>query len=77
MPKISIELDEDVIKRPQVYALPRFITEAIQKGTVEQKPKFIAKADGTVVPINNCDDCMIKKEWEKVVKAWQSMNTKK
>ena len=77
MAKIVIELDEDVIKTPQIYGLPTFITEAIAKGTVEQEPRFIAKSDGTVEQLKKCDDCIVKKEWEKVVSAWQTMNTKK
>ena len=77
MPKILIELGDDVIKTPQIYGLPHFITEAIANGTVEQEPKFIAKADGTVEPIKSCNDCIIKKEWERVMNTWQSTNIKK
>lgn len=33
-----------------------------------QEPKFIAKSDGTIEQINNCDDCLYKKEWEKIGK---------
>ena len=36
--------------------------------TVKQEPKFIAKSDGTIEQIKNCDDCLFKKEWEKIGK---------
>lgn len=32
------------------------------------KPKFIAKSDGTIEQIKNCDDCIFRKEWEKIGK---------
>ncbi len=35
---------------------------------LEQEPKFIAKADGTIEQIKNCEDCLFKKEWEKIGK---------
>ena len=35
---------------------------------IEQEPKFIAKPDGTIEQIKNCDDCLFKKEWEKIGK---------
>ena len=35
---------------------------------LEQEPKFIAKSDGTIEQIKNCDDCLFKKEWEKIGK---------
>jgi hypothetical protein len=35
---------------------------------LEQEPKFIAKSDGTIEQIKNCDDCLYKKEWEKIGK---------
>ena len=35
---------------------------------LEQEPKFVAKADGTIEQIKNCDDCLFKKEWEKIGK---------
>lgn len=34
-----------------------------------QEPKFIAKSDGTIEQIKNCDDCLFKKEWEKIGKS--------
>lgn len=34
----------------------------------EQRPKFIAKSDGTIEQIKNCNDCLFKKEWEKIGK---------
>ena len=34
----------------------------------EQEPKFIAKSDGTIEQIKNCNDCLFKKEWEKIGK---------
>ena len=33
-----------------------------------QEPKFIAKSDGTIEQIKNCNDCLFKKEWEKIGK---------
>ena len=33
-----------------------------------QEPKFIAKADGTIEQIKNCDDCLFKKKWGKIGK---------
>ena len=35
---------------------------------LEQEPKFIAKPDGTIEQIKNCDDCLYKREWEKIGK---------
>lgn len=38
---------------------------------LEQEPRFIAKSDGTIEQIKNCDDCLYKKykeEWEKIGK---------
>ena len=35
---------------------------------LEQEPKFIAKSDGTIEQIKDCDDCVFKKEWEKIGK---------
>jgi len=35
---------------------------------LEQEPKFIAKSDGTIEQIKNCNDCLFKKEWEKIGK---------
>ena len=35
---------------------------------LEQEPKFIAKSDGTIEQIKNCDDCIFRKEWEKIGK---------
>ena len=35
---------------------------------VKQEPKFIAKSDGTIEQIKNCNDCLFKKEWEKIGK---------
>lgn len=32
------------------------------------KPKFIAKSDGTIEQIKNCNDCIFRKEWEKIGK---------
>ena len=34
---------------------------------LEQEPKFIAKSDGTIEQIKNCNDCIANKvEWEKI-----------
>lgn len=35
---------------------------------LEQGPEFIAKSDGTIEQITNCNDCLFKKEWEKIGK---------
>lgn len=35
---------------------------------LEREPMFIAKSDGTIEQIKNCDDCLFKKEWEKIGK---------
>ena len=35
---------------------------------LEQEPKFIVKSDGTIEQIKDCDDCVFKKEWEKIGK---------
>ena len=42
-------------------------TEALN-GALEQEPKFIAKSDGTIEQMKNCNDCLFKKEWEKIGK---------
>lgn len=36
--------------------------------SLEQEPKFMIKGDGTIEQIKNCDDCLLKKEWEKIGK---------
>ena len=54
---MTIELSEYVIDA---------IADAIVKKT--QEPKFIAKSDGTIEQIKNCDDCIFRKEWEKIGK---------
>ena len=33
-----------------------------------QEPKFIAKSDGTIEQIKNCNGCVFRKEWEKIGK---------
>ena len=42
----------------------------VQEAEEEQEPKlkFIAKSDGTIEQIKNCNDCLFKKEWEKIGK---------
>ena len=35
---------------------------------VKQEPNFLAKSDGTIEQIINCNDCLFKKEWEKIGK---------
>lgn len=35
---------------------------------LKQEPKFIVKSDGTIEQIKNCDDCIFRKEWEKIGK---------
>lgn len=40
----------------------------VQEVEEEQGPKFIAKSDGTIEQIKNCNDCLFKKEWEKIGK---------
>lgn len=40
----------------------------VQEVEEEQEPKFIAKSDGTIEQIKNCNDCLFKKEWEKIGK---------
>ena len=35
---------------------------------LEQEPKFIAKSDGTIEQIKKCNDCVFRKEWEKIGK---------
>lgn len=35
---------------------------------LEQEQKFIAKSDGTIEQIKNCNDCIFRKEWEKIGK---------
>lgn len=35
---------------------------------LEQEPKFIAKSDGTIEQIKNCNGCVFRKEWEKIGK---------
>jgi len=36
--------------------------------SAKQEPKFIAKSDGTIEQIKNCNDCLFKKEWGKIGK---------
>lgn len=36
--------------------------------TLEQEPKFVIKSDGTIEQIKNCNDCLLRKEWEKIGK---------
>lgn len=33
-----------------------------------QEPKFVVKSDGTIEQIKNCNDCLLRKEWEKIGK---------
>ena len=35
---------------------------------LEQEPKFVVKSDGTIEQIKNCNDCLLRKEWEKIGK---------
>jgi hypothetical protein len=42
------------------------LREAIK--ALERAPMFIAKPDGTIEQIKNCDDCLYKREWEKIGK---------
>ena len=48
---------------------PNFTAFNMAIKALEQEPKFIAKADGTIEQIKNCDDCLFKKEWEKIGKS--------
>ena len=41
---------------------------AIAIKALEHEPKFFAKSDGTIEQIKDCDDCLFKKEWEKIGK---------
>ena len=38
------------------------------KKALEQEPKFVVKSDGTIEQIKNCNDCLLRKEWEKIGK---------
>ena len=55
--------DEIRLKHPEIEEALNMAIKAL-----EQEPKFIAKADGTIEQIKNCDDCLFKKEWEKIGK---------
>ena len=50
--------------------LSEYVIDAIADAIVKkmQEPKFIAKSDGTIEQIKNCDDCIFRKEWEKIGK---------
>lgn len=56
--------DEIRLKHPEIEEALNMAIKAL-----EQEPKFIAKADGTIEQIKNCDDCLFKKEWEKIGKS--------
>lgn len=45
----------------------KFATEYAIKA-LEQEPKFVVKSDGTIEQIKNCNDCLLRKEWEKIGK---------
>ena len=74
--KLIIEIDEARFKDIQRIAevqleMSHFQTaeQIIAKGVpLEQEPKFVAKADGSIEQIKKCDDCLFKKEWEKIGK---------
>lgn len=64
----------DILRHLYLYKELEIPTERLKQAlalaikALEQEPKFIAKSDGTIEQIKNCDDCLFKKEWKKIGK---------
>lgn len=50
----------------EAYGNSEYTDEIIK--ALDQEPKFLVKSDGTFEQIKNCNDCLLRKEWEKIGK---------